>query len=201
MQHLKLLVEVFDTDLKSMFEMRREIKEKTLTSIAYHDLWHLFQFGQDVRSNDSDAQAYRVLRWTGGREPLAKHGFWAELQARAAIDAQALQKSESRAETFIVECVYFEFDGHQYGPVQKTFVIRKYDGEKPITSLPVFPLEFDPKHVEVRKKLTARGNTYLELSQADQVAHKHYSGLTFDEPHEEVGIGVLFFGSLFADMH
>lgn len=186
LQHLKLLVEVFDTALKPMFDMRREIKQATLASISYADLWHLFDFGQDIRTNDSDSQIYRALRWTGGREPLAKHGLLAELQARAALDAQSSPSTENRGETFIVEAISFEFDGYHYGPVQKTFVIRKYDGEKAINMLPVYPLAFDPNCAELRKRLVARGKLYLDLSQADHPSHKHYSGLTFDEPHEEV---------------
>jgi hypothetical protein len=112
----------------------------------------------------------------------------AELQARAALDAQSLQRNENRGETFIVEAVSFEFDGFHYGPVQKTFVVRKFNREKPITSLPIFPLAFDPKHEELRQRLITRGNLYLQLSQADQASHKHYSGLTLDEPHEEVSL-------------
>ncbi|KAI4701606.1 hypothetical protein J4E81_003346 [Alternaria sp. BMP 2799] len=185
-QQLKLLEELYDTDLKPMFDMRRDIETKKLATISYTDLWHLFRYGQEVRASDNDTQVYRVLRWTGGREPLAKHGLLAELQARAALDAQSAPRNENRGETFIVETASFEFDGFHYGPVQKTFVVRKYDGEKPITSLPIFPLAFDPSHEELRQRLIHRGNLYLQLSQADQASHKHYHGLTLDEPHEEV---------------
>lgn len=186
LQQLRLLVEVFDTDLKAMFDMRRDIKEKRLSTIAFVDLWHLFEYGQDVRSDTSDSQVYRVMRWTGGREPLAKHGMLAELQARAAMDAPYLQRGENRSEHFIVECVSFEFDGNNYGPVQKTFVIRKYDGEKAITHLALFPLAFDPNQERLRERLIARGTLYLQLSECVLSTHKHYSGLTLDEPHEEV---------------
>ncbi|CAN9363871.1 unnamed protein product [Alternaria alternata] len=186
LQQLKLLEELFETDLKPMFDMRRDIETKKLTTISYTDLWHLFRYGQEVRTSEDDAQIYRVLRWTGGREPLAKHGLLAELQARAALDAQSAPRNENRGETFIVEVVSFEFDGFHYGPVQKTFVVRKYDGEKTITSLPIFPLAFDPAHEQLRKELIQRGNVYLQLSQADQASHKHYCGLTLDEPQEEV---------------
>ncbi|RDL36239.1 Uncharacterized protein BP5553_06851 [Venustampulla echinocandica] len=186
LQHLRLLVELFDTDLKPMFDMRRQIKEKTLTSIAYADLWHLFEYGQDVTSSESRLRVYRVLRWTGGRETLAKHGMYAELQARATDDAQSFQKTDIMNNALIIECVSFEFDGHQYGPVQKTFLIRKYDGEKPIASLPIYPLAFAPDRDQIWERLIKRGNFYLQLSRVDKPAHKHYSGLTLDEPREEI---------------
>lgn len=185
LQHLRLLIEVFDTDLKHLFEIRRQIQDKTLTSIAYADLWLLFEYGQDVKTPESKLQIYRVLKWTGGREMLAKHGMYAELQARAVIDAQSVQRADIRNNAFVVECVNFEFDGEQYGPMQKTFFIRKYDGEKPIISLPIHPLAFSPGRDVIRRRLIERGNLYLRLSRATDAAHRHYSGLTLDEPHEE----------------
>lgn len=185
-EHLKLLVKLFDTDLKPMFDMRQDIENRKLINIAFMDLWHLFDFGQDICTSDSDSQVYRVLRFSGGREPLAKHGLLAELQARATLDAQSSQKNENRGETFIMDAVSYEFDGFQYGPVQKTFTIRKYDGEKAIRNLPFFPLDFDPNHESIRKRLIKRGELYLQLSQSDHASHKHYTGLTLDEPREEV---------------
>lgn len=190
LQHLRLLVELFDTDLKPMFDMRRQIKEKTLQSISYTDLWHLFEYSQEVTTPDSKMRAYRVLRWTGGRETLAKHGLYAELQARAAADSQSLQTIDTKNSPFIVECVSLEFDGQQYGPVQKSFVIRKYDGEKAITSLPIYPLAFAPNHDQIRERLVKRGNLYLELSRVGSAEHRHYSGLTLDELHEEASLSI-----------
>jgi hypothetical protein len=177
--------------LKHLFETRRQIQEQTLPSIAYNDLWLLFEYGQDVKSSDSKLQVYRVLRWTGGREILAKHGLYAELQARAIVDAQSVQRADIRNNAFAVECVSFEFDGEQYGPMQKTFLIRKYDGEKPITSLPIHPLAFSPDRDLIRERLIERGNFYLQLSRVNEAAHRHYSGLTLDEPHEEESSSIL----------
>lgn len=182
---MRLLAEMFDTDLKPVFDIRQQIRNKALVNIAYADLWHLFEYGQDVIAAGSKLQAYRVLRWTGGREPLATSGLLAELQARAAIEGQPLQKIDINHNTFTVDCVSFEFDGQQYGPVQRLFQIRKYDGERPIITLPVYPLAFAPDHYRIRERLLKRGNFYLQLSRIDCAAHKHYSGLTLDEPHEE----------------
>jgi len=195
-QHLQLLVELFDTDLKPMFDMRYCIKQSTLTHITYNDLWHLFENGQDVTTSDSNPRVYRVLRCTGGRETLAKHGLFADLQAPAYIDTNYLQKSDIRNDSFIVECVSFEFDGQQYGPVQQIFTIRKYDGEKQITSLPIYPLSFSLDRDKIRERLIERGRFYLELSRVEHATHKHYMGLTLDEPHEEVSSEPLLYVSI-----
>ena len=57
-QQLKLLEELYDTDLKPMFDMRRDIETKKLATISYTDLWHLFRYGQEVRASDNYTQVY-----------------------------------------------------------------------------------------------------------------------------------------------
>ncbi|OIW31234.1 hypothetical protein CONLIGDRAFT_679961 [Coniochaeta ligniaria NRRL 30616] len=169
LQHLRLLIEVFDTDLKHLLEMRRQIQNRTLKSIAYTDLWLLFEHGQDVKTPDSRLQVYRVLRWTGGREVLAKHSLYTELQTRAIAEGQSIQKADIRTDVFIVECVSFEFDGEQYGPIQKTFMIRKYDGLKPITKLSIHPLAFAPDSDAIRERLIRRGIFHMKRQIDSQI--------------------------------
>ena len=185
LQHLRLLIEVFDNDLGPLFEIRCRLQDRTLPSIAYNNLWLLFEYGQDVIVAGSKLQVCRVLRWTGGREILAKQGLLTELQTRALVDAQSLQRVDARNTVFTVDCISFEFDGQQYGPSLRTIQIRKYDGEKAITSLPVYPLAFAPDSHSIRSRLIKRGNQYLQLSQPNESTHRHYTGLTLDEPQEE----------------
>jgi hypothetical protein len=174
LHELKMLVEVMDTDLKPMFDLRRRIKEGSLTHIAFQDLWHLFEFGQDVRTSDAELQFYRVVRYSGGRPDLVPR-----------LGDMSGLRMESWKLCFTVDVVHLDFDGNVYGSIQQSFIIRKYDGEKPITSLPIFPVAFDPDRKALRKYLNKRGDTWLELTQADRSTHKHYIGLTLDEPQPE----------------
>jgi len=61
---LKLLIEFMDVDLKPTFELRKKIKEGTLTTIEYQDLWHLFDIGDNVISQTNRMLVYRVLHYT-----------------------------------------------------------------------------------------------------------------------------------------
>ncbi|KAH7080232.1 hypothetical protein BKA63DRAFT_550873 [Paraphoma chrysanthemicola] len=166
---LSLLVHVLDTVLEPMFDMRRKIKDRTLTRIAFQDLWHLFELGQDLKTSDAEPQIYRAVRWTGGRADRAPRIH----------DGSTLQRDQ-RGTTFYVDCAYTDFDGRLYSPVQVTFEIKRYDGERPIIQLPIFPLAFDPDFTAIRDKIITRGNTWLQLSRANQSTHKHYKGLTMD---------------------
>ncbi|KAL9625358.1 MAG: hypothetical protein Q9160_000421, partial [Pyrenula sp. 1 TL-2023] len=164
LEHLRLLVEVLDTDLRPMFDLRRQIQHNTLSTIAYSDLWHLFERGQDVVVAGSKLQLCRVLRCTGGREPLAKHSQLVELQASLIADGQSVQKADIKQSTFTIAC---------------------YDGEKAIVDLPIYPLAFGRGRDKIQETLIERGDLYLQLSRDGEASHKHYSGLTMDEPYEE----------------
>ena len=139
---LKLLVEFLDVDLKPTFELRKEIKEGTATTIEYQDLWHLFELGDDVISQSSRLLVYRVLYYTvsipttynhparcfslkfrktmliafvkGGREPLIDR-----------TQSQSSPEEITPVDGFVVDCYNLNFNGSMYGPNLSTFSIRK----------------------------------------------------------------------------
>lgn len=96
-------------------------------------------------------------------------------------------KEEGYSEgSFVIECFYIHSDGINVGPVNKTFHIRKYDGEKVITSLPIAPLgAFSDEH-KIREKLIKRGERFKHLANPRTTAHQTYKGLTTDKNQEQV---------------
>lgn len=64
--------------------------------------------------------------------------------------------------------------------------MRRYEGEKEIHGLQVYPLVLDNNPEATQYKLVQRGHVFANLSQSSTTAHKQYSGLTLDEPKEEV---------------
>lgn len=62
LEHLRLLVEFMDKDLKPLIDLRKKIAERKLRKIAFADLWHLFEHGQEVRVPGNELQLYRVLK-------------------------------------------------------------------------------------------------------------------------------------------
>lgn len=173
LEHLKLLIEVFDNDLKPMFDLRREIRDGTLKRIAFDDLWHLFTVGQDVKLNSSGSRIYRVLRVTGGRPSFSPR-------------PPGVTNTDSWSLSFLINAVYLDFQGMAYTPQHEIFAIPKYDGERPITSLAVYPVSLDPDHEQFCTNILRRSEKWLDLAQPGLFSHKHYSGLTLDEPNPEV---------------
>ena len=164
--HLQLLIELLDFDLKGLFELRRQVKEGTLKTIAFVDLWLLFSHGDEVSTNQFAAQVYRILHFTGGRRYL-NSGLDDEIVVRRRERTRERPRSRDRygapprpsdpyyddsdiqyltptkkGSDFIIQCFSFDYDGFDYGPSQETFSILWYEGEVPITSLTVFPHRF-----------------------------------------------------------
>ncbi|KAJ6031605.1 hypothetical protein N7540_002337 [Penicillium herquei] len=182
LEHLRLLNEFMANHMGHILKLREEIDNGTAKKIAFCDLWHLFRPGTTVRTPTSkQIQLYRVIRVTGGR-PI--YTFAADPPTNYA--GFKLKEQGYSPGSFIVECFYIDFDGAQYGPVNRTFQIRKYEGEKELTSLPVYPLQCDSEPETIREAMVARGENFAVLSNPQKTAHKQYRGLTLDKHPEQV---------------
>lgn len=160
-------------DLKPTFDLRRAIKNCTATEIEYGDLWHLFHVGDIVICPHDKTQAYRVVNFTGGRDPLISYLRWHDQQPAKSVGG------------FAVDCCSLCFDGTNYVPVLKKFLIRKYPGRKAITSLDIFPLAFDKEQEASYKRFEAQGQRYLNLTRKP-FSHKMFRGRTKDEPPQQL---------------
>ncbi|PNS14797.1 hypothetical protein CAC42_2026 [Sphaceloma murrayae] len=176
--HLRLLVRFMDEYLQPISDLRRDLREYKDLKIAFDDLWHLFQFNEEVLIRDKkeeEAGIYRVLYFTGGRRildpkfPKPSKPFWDSLEGGG------WQGS------FGVQCWRLEFDGHAFIPVVRTFGIRRYEGLKDITSLPVFPLKFERKWQDIRASLLQRGERYITHSKRGNNSHLRYLGPDCDD--------------------
>ena len=70
-------------------------------------------------------------------------------------------------------------------------MIRRYEGERLLTSLPCYPLNCDPHEEELRKHLLDRGNEFIRLCAPGNSVQKHreYDGLTVGRQQEQVCLG------------
>lgn len=171
-----------DVDLKPTFDLRRAIKEGVATEIEYGDLWHLFDLGDTVISPNDKTQAFRVVNFTGGRDLLS---------TRIPSDDNRRQKSSRMGVGgFAVDCYNLCFDGTDYVPVLKKFLIRKYHGRRSITSLEVFPLKFDEDWEARYREFEAQGQKYLSLTRKPY-SHHIFRGKTIDEPPQQLDTQVI----------
>ncbi|RPA89391.1 hypothetical protein L873DRAFT_1849319 [Choiromyces venosus 120613-1] len=212
MEDLRCLLKFIDEECKFDFDLVRAIKHGGVKKIAFKDIDLLFTAGEEVYSQmDVDnPQAYRVLATTGGR-PLRKtefipgnHKLYYPLLTKATIcehnqppnyndifrarkdddgKGESLYRRYDTASPFIIDCYSIDFDGVHLGGVQKQIEIRPYEGEKPVTSLPVYPLKLLPDLEKTRERLLDRGRSFLRMI---DVSHKYYEGMSLSEPKQEI---------------
>ncbi|KAH7063104.1 hypothetical protein B0J12DRAFT_157935 [Macrophomina phaseolina] len=156
--------------MKSYFAEREQyLSTKTIT---FGHLWSLFQAGTNVcaKSFLDDWQIFEVQR-TGYRP--SRTDAWPEIE-----------EPFDRYRYFDVDCAAYDWDGSQFRRYSYVFTVDKFDGRRPVTQLPCFPLEY---HVDkdgaqgassLKEQLIARGKKYVELcATEDSYALRRYNGL------------------------
>ena len=181
---LKCLVEFMDIDMADIFEVRKQIHDRALKSIAFEYLWLLFEPGNLVIQNqrtsgDQQLQALTVLSVTGGRISFDPNGivFRDPPPPMPGDDEEnfVLLKSTSRITPFVIDCVYIDCDGQRVGPRKRRIVIQPYTGERSILALEVYPAKLDPAYHDTMERLLRRGMRFISILNG---SHKWYSGMS-----------------------
>lgn len=179
------------------------------SKIYFSDVWHLFQPGTEVISADGK-QAYRVVSLRSKRHKGTDRwaAFWARKREKNSgkSDSSDDQTDDTRAD-IIIKCVFIHFDGQAVGPVIRTFHINKWDGDKEVTYLEIYPFRFhvlkrlDKQSLKsnartqlgvleqelregmqvLRQRLIDRGRVFLDVAGVKQM---YYSGLAVDTRDE-----------------
>ena len=186
--HLRALLKFMNEDMKVVFERHQllcssEASEATL--VGFRDLWHLFIAGELVVTDDpSPSRIYRVSILPASdlfssKRPVTEIRMRSEGSHK---QVESVYKQESMS--FLnVDVFYFDFDGRNFGPVEKRFRILSFEGEKKVTDLPLFPLRFRKDAASIRSQMLDRGTKFCDLC---TIVHREYSGLSAVEPKEQV---------------
>jgi len=193
-QHLKCLVQFMDDEIQGKLAYLESDRCKT---VRFADIWYLFKPGDEV-VDQTLRQAYRVVN-------VSSPGHTVISPWRTKWDKSAKAKEETPV---ILVCAYIDFDGKNLGPRVRKVRIPRYDNEKAVTSLEVFPLRFaeqriraqtsrkdgEPK-MSLRDTLIKRGRRFMDMT---GFKHMHYSGLTLDTRDEVDSHVVIDFQEAFA---
>ena len=177
--HLQLLIQTMVLHLGSLTTLHKAIRDRAVSKIRFEDLWHLFQPGDLIVTSKQPYQAYRVLHVSGGRPLLTTTDV-----ASSGKDREAEPTSyRSQVSSFNIDCVRFDYDGEKFGPVQDSISIFKYEEDRMITKLDVYPVSYAEKPDELLEMLLDRGRRFAEYK---GFQHRRYEGLSLGEPQEEV---------------
>jgi hypothetical protein len=172
LHHLRLLDEFMNKEVQCKMDY---LGSNSYKVVSFNDLWYLFSPG-DVVIDEHRRQAYRVMSVTSTTHKVIP-------PYKTSWDRESAREEET---PIILKCVYIDFDGKQLGPVSKFVEIPRYDGEKLVTLLEVYPLRFAEHPISedkesLRDLLIARGKKFLEIT---SVKHMHYSGYALETKEE-----------------
>lgn len=172
---LRILFEFIDTRLKGILDVRRQIQDGTLRTISFSNLFLLFNPGDIVFAEEPKKQACKVFSTSGGL-PLNRTKA-AENRHGSHHNDLYYYNEHDVATPFIIDCYHLAFDGNTYGPLQKTFVIPYFAGEKQLRFLPICPEKFHARRSEFRSQLIKKGKLFIGLVENGlNFAHRAYEG-------------------------
>lgn len=208
LEHLNCLREFMD---EYMGRKVAYLNSESCSKITFSDVWYLFQPGTSVIAADGK-QAFRVVSIQSKRHKGADRwaAFWGRHDEKKKKRRTTSSSDESADDTradITIKCVFIHFDGELFGPVIQTFHVNKWDGEKEVTYLDVYPLRFHVfKHLDkragpsttklttkereqqvmqgvqaLRQQLIDRGRVFLDVASVKQM---YYSGLAVDTRDE-----------------
>jgi hypothetical protein len=129
-EHIQTLLNFIDTDISAR---RGYLNGPSCKKIFFSDLWHLFWPGMDVIENNG-RQVYRVVKVSSARHRVvpAWQMYWSK------------NDDQKKQSPFKITCVYIDFNGKELGPVKRVFPFPRFNSEREVTSLPVYPIRFHP---------------------------------------------------------
>jgi hypothetical protein len=166
LEQLRCLIFFIDGEIKTRQE---NLITNQSPSVPFANVSMLFSPGKAVISKDRN-QVYRVIRITRTRHQVKRRTEMGGLDSWK-DDGNAVFDNDP----IFIDCIHLDFDGKSMGPVPSLFAIPRYDGEKEVTSLPIFPLTYVEDGLV--QKLTERGKTFCAVA---STKHMHYTGLALE---------------------
>lgn len=127
---LRVLVKLFDEQLKSIFQKRHDFREAKATTIAFEDFWLLFELGDLVYQKEKTRQdlpkVYKLTNFTGGRPILNNKAYnILDPKARQVAGDEPSVKENSRGKEGVcfLRCFCLASDGKKLVPIESVFKI------------------------------------------------------------------------------
>ncbi|KAH8900348.1 hypothetical protein GQ53DRAFT_815237 [Thozetella sp. PMI_491] len=133
--------------------------------VRFHDLWYLFRAGELVyqpiisgsnKENHNVAISQRPWRAYGTKPFCPKYRI-TPADHRKYLHIEEAEENDS----FTILCYYIDYTGDEFCVVTDKFEIQPFEGERPITSLVVYPWRFVPSHEETLKRSIEDGRKVL----------------------------------------
>lgn len=125
--HLRILVKFMKEDMKEIFIRHELLRFCSAERIAFQDMWHLFMAGDLVVAESEPTERglelyqisiLRTCDFFSSRRPVK------QIQTRSEgshqfVESIYKEEAASTMSVFTIDAFYFDFDGQNFGPVEK----------------------------------------------------------------------------------
>ncbi|KAL8855695.1 MAG: hypothetical protein Q9178_007661 [Gyalolechia marmorata] len=191
--HLRLFTKFMDQDMKDIFAKHELLRSSKAKTIAFADMWHLFEAG-DLIVSESDSserslELYQVAilpacDFFSTRRPVKQIQTKTE-GSHQFVESVYGEESVSAMSVFTIDAFFFDFDGQKFGPVERRLELVSFEGERNIVDLSLYPLRFRKDAAQFKNMMLGRGMKFRELSIPNVYPHREYNGLSVGEPQEQ----------------
>jgi hypothetical protein len=140
-EHLGYLLDFLNDCHGNKITLEKERWVQPVPKVSFDLLWLLLKPGTDVYC-DSDN--------LGSREPYIVSHVYIAIYNKAVFE-------------YTVRVWQLSGDEYYIHPKEREFTIRRFDGERAIHKLDVFPCEYLPNHAERKAALIERGKLFFKL--------------------------------------
>lgn len=194
---IKALIQLFDQNLKGVFDLRHRFQEGKVSMILWDHLWLLYTIGGLVFQREPDAghdpKLLRVAQFHGGRRIINEEQ--SHNAGGQAHESKKITAPKEKDTCFYISAFYIESDGASFFPVQEAIRIPHWDGLRHVRELRLFPFDFcqqgkdkdfdQPTKELWMQDLIDRGKRFAGLG---SVAFKYFNGHSFGQDREQVNL-------------
>ena len=192
--HLRTLVDFMTEEMGEIFSKHEFLRSSRAEKVAFEDVWHLFMAGDlvvaETESSGGGSGLYQVATLPSSdiySSSRPVNQIKTKVEGHEQLIRSVYREDAIIAESvFTVDAFYFDFDGQNFGPVERRIKIKNFEGEKSIVDLPLYPLRFRRDAISFKAMLLQRGMKFRELSPTAGYPHREYNDMSVDEPQEQV---------------
>ncbi|PNP53165.1 hypothetical protein THARTR1_06375 [Trichoderma harzianum] len=195
--HMKVYVEFIDETVMPLFQQFSTLPNN-YPKVTFADLWYLFREGELLYSPvpkrrkrvTDNGYTTNNLTLQGSYQNLSRVYSIVTPEVADELDGKeddskkdddsdkiigSDDDSHEDSKTFRIWSYCIDFDGESYGPVQRHFHITKFEGERDIRSLAVYPVKFVNDYEKLLKTQQESGELFKMYIERK---HLYHSGWT-----------------------
>ena len=201
--HLTCLVEFMDDYISRRLTW---LKSVHCEKIFFSDIWHMYKPG-DIVISTNGKQVYQIASIHSGVH-IGKDPYRFLKFSSTENEREEREHKEEKQQNAVINCVYIDHDGTSLGPIIEQFQVKKFDGERMISTMDIVPLRhfrspelsrkiasikedamaaeavLDEEVQRLKRHFIDRGRRFVDMA---SVKHVYYNGFTVGKRDEVEG--------------